>query len=162
MGIGAVKMSEYKRWLEIAKKNGINEDAFYYRVKSAKWDYEKAATKPVNKIDEEFKKWQQIAESNGISYRAFHNRVKKSKWSYEKAATVKPIRKQTDTNNKDIAIYSGDKFLIWGKPREVAEKLGRTVRDVKWLCSPSVRKRFEDTENGLYGIYIEDDEEVTS
>ncbi|PEE11727.1 nucleoside permease, partial [Bacillus cereus] len=39
---------ERRRWIDIAKQNGIGYSTFMSRVNIHGWDLEKAATKPIN------------------------------------------------------------------------------------------------------------------
>ena len=105
----------------------------------------------------EFQKWRAIAKNNGVSDNLYRSRVRKG-WTCQNAATLPAGSKNPDIKEKDVAIYKGDTFIIWGSADEVAKKLGKTVRDVKWLCADSVRKRVENKGDRIYGIYIEDDE----
>lgn len=101
-------------------------------------------------------KYRKIAEANGISNNMFNNRLFLG-WSMERAAT-EPKNSKNKFRKKDIAIYHGDKFYLWGTVAEVAKKMGKNERDVVKLCAPSTRKRAEQT-NQLYGIYIEDEDD---
>ncbi|WP_163538254.1 hypothetical protein [Gracilibacillus sp. YIM 98692] len=113
----------------------------------------------------DYEKWKEIARQNGIKDFTFRARIKRG-YTLEEAAMnpkSKHIKKNKNKNkNKqnDIAMYIGDEFFIWGTQEEVAEKLGKSVKQVKWLCYPSVRKRLEERENALYGIFIEDDDDT--
>lgn len=112
----------------------------------------------------EYEKWREVAKKNGIKTFTFRERVRKG-WSLEEAATLPKgthLKKKDEEAKKDVAMYQGDSFLIWGSIEEVAEKLGKTEREIKVLCAPSMRNRLEQRRNAIYGIYIEDDEHATS
>ena len=99
--------------------------------------------------------WQNEARHNGISDNMYRSRLK-LKWTPEEAATIPKGQKNPRLNQeKDIAIYYKDDFVIWGTLDEVAKKLDKPVKTVRYWCTTSARKRHEFT--GYYGIYIEED-----
>ena len=57
------------------------------------------------------------------------------------------------------AAYRGDTLLIVDKVEKVAEFLGLTIDRVKWQSTPTVRARYEDSENGLYITRVGEDDE---
>ena len=99
--------------------------------------------------------WQSEAKLNGVSDYLYKTRIKKG-WTPEEAATIpKGGRNYRINPEKDIAIYYKDDFVIWGTLDEVAKKLDKPVKTVRYWCTTSARKRHEFT--GYYGIYIEED-----
>ena len=44
-------------------------------------------------------------------------------------------------NKKEYALYKGDTFICMGTIKEIAEKMGVTVRTVYWWGSPAARRR---------------------
>lgn len=38
-------------------------------------------------------------------------------------------------------VYKGDKLIAYGTARDIAEKLGISVKTVYWYASPAARKR---------------------
>jgi len=85
------KKKERGYWLDIAKKNGVGEKTFDYRVYYQGLSYTEAALKPVRGNNER-KYWLEIAKKNGISVGAFNNRVHRE-WGFKRAAT-EPINKR--------------------------------------------------------------------
>ncbi|KAB8139284.1 hypothetical protein F9U64_01275 [Gracilibacillus oryzae] len=110
---------------------------------------------------EKFHEWRAIAKENGIYDGLYRSRVRQG-WDMEDAATLPKGAKNPNLIKceRDVAIYKGDQFIVWGKVSEVAVTLNKTNREIKQLCTQSIRKRAEGRGNELYGIYIEDDEEV--
>ncbi|WP_338630441.1 hypothetical protein [Clostridium baratii] len=99
------KRNKYGEWIEVSRRNGINDATFRYRVRKG-WTLEKAATEPVMTKEEirrrAHEKWRRypkevlkLAESNGIYYRTFAYRVKRLGWTMSKAATVPVMKSKT-------------------------------------------------------------------
>lgn len=102
-----------------------------------------------------------IAKSNGIGWETYNRRLKRG-WTYEQASNL-PIgtrlqQRGKKSIEKDVAVYKGDQFIIWGSVEEVAQKLDKTIKEIRYLCYPSHRKRVENAGNRTYGIYIENEE----
>ncbi|MES5896945.1 nucleoside permease [Bacillus cereus group sp. RP43] len=83
---------KYEEWIKRAKKNGINANTFYSRIRILGWNCEDAATKPVNETKIEKRYWIDIAKQNGICHSTFKSRVNIHGWDVEKAATT-PINR---------------------------------------------------------------------
>lgn len=99
--------------------------------------------------------WLNEALKRGLSRQLYKSRLKIG-WTPEEAATIpKGGRNYRIHPEKDVAIYYKDDFVIWGKLEEVAEKLDKPVKTVRYWCTSSGRKRHEFT--GYYGIIIEED-----
>jgi len=39
------------------------------------------------------------------------------------------------------AVYKGDDFIFMGTLEEVAERLGVSIKSVKWMATPAAKKR---------------------
>lgn len=81
------KPQKNTKMVTLAKKNGINPQTYYARVKTGMSEFE-AATKPLQRnTTTELQKWIAIAEKNGISENSFRWRIYSKKMSYHEAAT---------------------------------------------------------------------------
>lgn len=58
----------------------------------------------------------------------------------------------------EVAIYCGDEFIMIGTYKECAEKLKITERTVRFLATPTSRKRSEGTDR-MIAVRFEDDDE---
>lgn len=56
------------------------------------------------------------------------------------------------------AVYKGDEFIDLGTRKELAEKLNLKPDTVKFLSTPTYRKRIKNRPNALIAIKIDDDE----
>lgn len=104
------KFTRYGEWVQIAKKNGINKQTFYTRVRKG-WELEEAATKKPNKhllkgvhpkrrvISKEAL---QLAEKNGIPYATLYARIKRKGWDENKAAST-PLMSASDSGKLGAA-----------------------------------------------------------
>ena len=90
-----IKGDKYKKYYEIARKNGIKENTFRKRL-SYGMSFEEASTKPVDKDHQSKRKYPKeiliIAEQNGIKRNTLISRLRLG-WSLEDATTIKPNRK---------------------------------------------------------------------
>ncbi|MNW46372.1 hypothetical protein D3C74_236640 [compost metagenome] len=94
-------LTDRRKWLRLARDNGIKKETFYSRVRNLGWSMERAAAQPLETPEEARehalratecarvlpKEYVQLAEQNGISYATFHNRLKNCGWELERAAT---------------------------------------------------------------------------
>lgn len=61
---------------------------------------------------------------------------------------------------KEYAIYKGDTFLFIGSAFECAKRMGVKPDFIKWLTTPTGKKRFEsrkDKSKALTAVKLEDD-----
>lgn len=61
---------------------------------------------------------------------------------------------------KEYAIYKGDTFLFIGTAEECAKRLDCKPSFVKWLVTPTGKKRFEsrkDQSKAMTAVRLEDD-----
>lgn len=94
------KPEEYKKYKQLAEKNGINKDTYRYRIRRG-WTYFDAATLPLVSSRESMMRLNgkrertipvhivKLAESNGICYSTLRSRIQKG-LKIEEAA-VKPV-----------------------------------------------------------------------
>ncbi|SFL39417.1 hypothetical protein SAMN04487943_101329 [Gracilibacillus orientalis] len=104
-------------------------------------------------MNKEYYKWLQIAKDNGIHSNLYWRRVKEQGWSYKKAATQN-VRKCQNKIERDVAIYKGDTFIVFGSKSFVAKYLGKSTQEITQLCTPSIREIAEKSSR-MYGIYLE-------
>ncbi|WP_051290027.1 hypothetical protein [Paenibacillus massiliensis] len=125
-------LTDRRKWLQLARENGISRDTFYNRVRLG-WSMERAATQPRQTLEELReqglrgtecirvlpKAFVELAEKNGIPYPTFHNRVRNSGWDLERAAT-EPLwspRQSGRLGAQRLREREGDwSALIFGKP----------------------------------------------
>ncbi|GED34982.1 hypothetical protein P9G84_22240 [Brevibacillus centrosporus] len=92
------RVTDRRKWVEIAKQNGIGYNTFMNRVNNHGWEMERAATEPLQdrraaaaeateKIRKIPRQYILLAEQNGIAYHTLHARVTKLGWDLERAAT---------------------------------------------------------------------------
>lgn len=96
----------------------------------------------------------EIAIKNGIKPNTYNARVRMG-WTEEKAAT-KPVMIQNYKG--DIAIYEGEKIKAIGTVEECAEELDWKITYVKWLLSPSGRKRSKENPDVITAIRLDVEE----
>lgn len=85
-------VEKWKKYYELAKKNGIPINTFRWRIYTQGLHPKVAATKPLRHKQEKVK-WAEVAEKKGINKRTFFWRVNNG-WDYERAATELPGRKK--------------------------------------------------------------------
>lgn len=100
----------------------------------------------------EYKEFLAVAKENNIPPSLYRKRVKEQGWSCEKAATTKI--KYKPRKDRDVAIYKGDTFIVFGSKSFVAKYMGKSVEEITKLCAPSIRKKAEQGSR-LYGIYLD-------
>ena len=104
---------ELKKYIEIAKKNGINEPTFLSRLKKLKWSLERACTEPVKSRKDCIemigghnrkypKEVYEKLDKNGIGRETFRKRMLKG-WTVEEATTRKPMSKVESSQLGNIA-----------------------------------------------------------
>ncbi|ALP38003.1 hypothetical protein ASL14_19225 [Paenibacillus sp. IHB B 3084] len=93
-------LTDRRKWLQLARENGISRDTFYTRIRNMGWSMERAANQPRQTPEEireqalratEYarvlpKEYVRLAEQNSIPYATFHNRLKNCGWELERAA----------------------------------------------------------------------------
>lgn len=108
------KLTDRKKWREIAEKNGIKYASFMSRINLG-WDEETAATKPLQTAEENRaqallatekvrkipREYIQLAAQNGIQSATLHLRIKKG-MSFEEAAT-RPLMNRSQIGAKGAA-----------------------------------------------------------
>lgn len=118
-----------RKWVEIARKNGIGYNTFMNRVNNHGWSEERAATEPLQdrravaafateKIRIIPREYIELALKNGIAYYTLHARVTRHGWEFEKAATL-PVMTKSELGKrgaKALREREGDwGALIFGK-----------------------------------------------
>lgn len=94
---------ELKKYIEIARLNGIKEPTFLTRVRKLKWELDRACTEPVKSRKECAdliggsnrkypKEVYEKLDKNGIDRETFRKRMLKG-WTIEEAMTRKPMSK---------------------------------------------------------------------
>lgn len=78
---------DYKR----AEQNGVSAKLLNARIRTQKWDKERAINTPTRKYNTLPDEIKQLATENGISYKLLMNRISKG-WDPKRAAT-QPIRR---------------------------------------------------------------------
>ncbi|MGO0058621.1 hypothetical protein ACTID9_00905 [Brevibacillus fluminis] len=115
------KLTDRRKWVEIAKRNGIGYSTFMNRVNNHGWGMERAATEPLQdrraaaaeateKIRKIPRKIIQLAEQNGIAYHTLHARVMRHGWDFERAAT-QPVMSHADIGRigaRNVRVKYGD------------------------------------------------------
>lgn len=84
---------DYHHWRKVARRNGLPDAVYLSRVQN-NWEYERAATEPLNdkRVSEIFNQTErEIMRKNGISLIAASRRYKSGNYTKEEAIT-KPIR----------------------------------------------------------------------
>lgn len=69
---------------------------------------------------------------------------------YELENSCHYFRKQIESSEIDIveyAVYQGENFLFIGTAQECANKLNIKVDSVRWMATPTGRRRFESRKN---------------
>lgn len=101
-----------KKYINLAKSNGISTSCFAHRVKLG-WSLERAATKPIANLNERLKElheknrkyskqYVELANSNGISESLFYLRIRKG-WDLETASIRPPMTR------KEIGLLTKEK-----------------------------------------------------
>lgn len=91
---------KYRKYVELAERNGICYPTFYNRVNIYKWSLEEASTTPIMTREDAWKKSRRLrskipdeiyilAEKNGIAKNTLQSRVLVLKWDMKTAATLK-------------------------------------------------------------------------
>lgn len=57
------------------------------------------------------------------------------------------------------AVYKGDEFIDLGTKKELAKKLNIKLSSMKFLITPTYRKRIKNKNDSLIVIKIDDDDE---
>lgn len=91
-----------------------------------------------------------LAEKNGINKAAYRARLRMG-WD-ERLSATKPVKGQYQG---EIAVYKNDDLLTMGSYEECATELGLTVKYLRWLTTPSGKKRGK----GLAVIKLDEDDE---
>ncbi|AOH54452.1 hypothetical protein ABE28_008815 [Peribacillus muralis] len=61
------------------------------------------------------------------------------------------------TNPLEYAVYKGDEFLCLGTAKECATYLGVTVQTIRFMVSPTYRKRTQNSKDPLIAIKVDDE-----
>lgn len=81
------------------------------------------------------------ALDNGIKRPTYHSRIARG-WSPERAAT-----EATHVYKGEYAVYKNDEIIAMGTAEECAEELGVSAAYIKWMTSPSGKKRLAEKLN---------------
>lgn len=81
------------------------------------------------------------AVKNGIKRKTYHTR-RFNGWSHERAST-----EAVNSYKGDYAVYRGGEIVVMGTAEECATELGVTAAYIKWMTTPTGKKRLAARHN---------------
>lgn len=102
------------------------------------------------------------AMKNGIKRSTYYARINELGWDKQKAMTTPPLRKPAKRYKEaDYTVYKNDEIVAVGSLEECAKKLKVTEQYIRWLATPSGKKRLEKSDNPnnivtAVRIYVDD------
>lgn len=81
------------------------------------------------------------AIKNGISRNVYHSRLYQG-WDKEKAANTPLVKYKGD-----YAVYKNDEIVVIGTAEECALELGVTVEYIRWMTTPTGKRRLANRKN---------------
>ena len=81
------------------------------------------------------------AIKNGISRKVYHSRLYQG-WEKEKAATKSLVKYKGE-----YAVYKKDEIVVIGTAEECALALGVTVEYIRWMTTPTGKRRLANRKN---------------
>lgn len=82
-----------------------------------------------------------IATKNGISKKLYRSRISQG-WCESRAATT-PVRNYRG----EYAVYRNDEIVAMGTAKECAEELGVSADYIRWMTTPTGKKRLANRKN---------------
>ncbi|MGK8430834.1 hypothetical protein [Bacillus cereus] len=123
---------------DIAESNGICRDTLEYRIRKAKflWEREVALTKPPRKASGEWKKVKHIALQHGVKRQTFSYRRSKG-WSVEEASTTPPLSRAESLRRANLLNNNNTVFTREELQQIDKNKLHRNIvyfryKKLKW------------------------------
>ena len=108
----------------------------------------------------EFDYWLAVAKNNNISYNIFYGRVRRLGWEYKSAATTPPtLPARLKYKGLEYALYKGEDLLSVGTLEEIVEETGRTIESLKFMRTPTYKKRFQNSKKALQLVILDDEED---